>query len=579
MSRVLSVSALRLPAQSDLRLPGSKSHANRAIVCAALANGKTVIRGATPCDDVLVMVENLAKMGFSVRWLDQECGELEVRGGIPAAGSGVLDCHNAGTTIRFLSSVAAVTPGDWTLTGDEYMQRRPIADLADALQSLGVSVTTANGCPPLMIRGGAISGSSVTLNATVSSQYLTSLLLISPQLPRGLSVTIQSTLTSEGYVDLTEKVMRDFGVIVKKEKNTFIVQKSGYRAVSAYEIEGDWSAAGAWLVLNALTGSKVVLPNLRADSDQSDRLLPQAIATLGKKGDVTLDCGDIPDQVMNLCVLAAYRKGTTVLTNIANLRKKECDRIHVIASELARAGADISERGDELVIKGKASLPAADVTLDPHADHRMAMAFAILGLVRGGIRIRNPECTAKSYPSFFRDLETVRQSGKPVSIVGMRGAGKSSLGRRLAKKLGAEHLDSDHLFQDAEGPIRPYIEKHGWDAFRKKEEDVIASAIRPGTVLSLGGGALGSARTRKLIRERTVAVWLQASEPELLKRLSNEKRPRLTDLPLKDEIRKFLLERGPHYREVAKVTVSPRIRFKDQTSHVLEELPRLLRSR
>lgn len=584
MSTVYNVPAMRLPAECELRLPGSKSHSNRAIVCAAFSSGETVIRGATACDDVDVMVSGLQKLGFDLQWQDKECGRLLVSGGLPKrSGKAVLGCRNAGTTIRFLTSVASITPGEWTLTGDEYMRKRPIGDLTAALASLGGSIRDTNGCPPVMIKGSTLHGGTVTLKADRSSQYLSSLLLVAPMLHDGLSIRLSGELTSAGYIDLTKKVMHDFGVQVTQKENTFIVQKSVYTAREFYDIESDWSAAGAWLVLNALTGSSVRMPGLEAASGQSDRLLPDAIRKLRKGGDITLDCRTFPDQVMNLCILAAARKGTTVLTGIANLRAKECDRLKVVSAELSKAGVRIRERGDELVITGSGSvLSIADgarpVILDPHDDHRMAMCFAILGLIRGGIGIRDPDCVKKSYPAFFRHLELVTASGRTVSIVGMRGAGKSSLGRRLAAKLGMEHRDSDHLFEDAHGPIRDFVKQKGWNDFRAKEEEVIASAIRPGVVLSLGGGALGSARTRTLIRENTVPVWLQAREAELIKRLQSGKRPPLTGLPLHEEVRKFLLERGPHYREVASITVSPTLRFGEQVSFVIRTLSERLRS-
>lgn len=575
MSKTVRIPAMRIRSDCVITLPGSKSHANRAILCACLSLTSTTIRNATPCDDVLVMVENLQKLGFHIRWINERSGELVIEPGIPKGGIAILDCHNAGTTLRFLTSVASLVSGEWTVTGDDHMKRRPIGDLTKALRALGAVITDKGGCPPLEIRGGTLRGRTVRLKADISSQYLTSLLLIAPLLEGGLSVELAGALASAGYVELTEKTMKDFGVDISRRENTFFVQNGRYASPSAYEIEGDWSAAGPWFVLEALTGSTIRMSNLRADSMQSDRKLPDVIRKLKKPGDMTIDCSEIPDQVMNLCVLAAFRKGTVTFTKIANLRKKECDRIHVIATELKKAGVDIRERNDDLVVRGLGGLDKiaqGAVTLDPHDDHRMAMAFAVLGLVRGNVTIKNPDCTAKSYPTFFSDLEKIVQSSKPLSIVGMRGVGKSALGRKLASKLHLKHVDSDHLFQDAHGPIKDFIAAKGWDEFRRKEEEIIAGAIAPGIVLSLGGGALGSPRTRKLIKEKTVAVWLQAKESELIKRLSTGKRPPLTDLPIHEEVRKFLLERGPHYREVAAMEVSPKLRFGEQIPFVLRTL-------
>ncbi len=577
MKQSFHVPAMRIAAECDLSLPGSKSHANRAIICACLASGRTIIRNSTPCDDVLVMVDNLKRIGFNVRWINEQKGELRIEPGIPKGGKATLDCHNAGTTLRFLTSVASLVPGEWIVTGDNHMKRRPIGDLTKALRSLGAVITDKGGCPPLEIRGGTLRDRAVRLKADISSQYLTSLLLIGPLLADGLAVELAGALASSGYIDLTEKTMKDFGVQIRRKENTFFVQHCRYTTPVTYEIEGDWSAAGSWLVLEALTGSMIRMPNLWTNSTQSDRKLPDVIKRLKKPGDMTLNCSEIPDQVMNLCVFAAFRKGAVTFTNIANLRTKECDRIHVIATELKKVGVDICERGDDLVVRGAGSLAkiaksAVPVMLDPHDDHRMVMAFAIFGLLRGNLTIRNPDCVRKSYPTFFMDLEKIIGATRPITVVGMRGVGKSALGRKLARKLGMTHIDSDHEFEKKHGPIRDFIAQKGWNAFRKKEEEVIASSLRSGSVLSLGGGALTSAKTRKLIKEKTIAVWLQARESDLIKRLQSGKRPPLTDLPLAEEVRKFLLERGPHYREVAAIEISPTVRFSEQVPCVLKSL-------
>ncbi len=591
MNQVFRVPAMRLPADCELLLPGSKSYANRAIVCACLCAVRTMIRNSTPCDDVLVMVENLKKLGFNIEWVHEQKGELKIVGGMPKQrGKATLDCHNAGTTLRFLASIASLIPGEWTLTGDVHMKQRPIGDLVQALRALGVDIQDTNGCPPLRIVGGTIRGSHVLLKADQSSQFLTSLLLVAPLCPEGLMIEVAGEITSSGYIELTKKVMQDFGVHVKQEKNTFFVQKTsddspvhtraGLLNRSPYYVEGDWSAAGAWLVLSALTGSRIVMRSLRTDSVQSDRLLLGIITRLQAAGDQTIDCSEVPDQTMNIAVFSAFRRGKTTLTGIKNLRKKECDRIRVTATEFRKAGVDITEQGDNLVIRGagsleKISINAKAVILDPHDDHRMAMCFVILGIIRGNVSIKNPDCVWKSYPTFFMDLEKIISETRTITVVGMRGVGKSALGRKLASKIGLRHVDSDHLFQDAHGPIKDFIAAKGWDEFRKKEEEIIVAAVRPGIVLSLGGGALTSAKTRKLIKEKTIAVWLQARESELVKRLQKGKRPPLTDLPIHEEVRKFLLERGPHYREVAAIEVSPQLRFGEQVTFVLQALRKI----
>ncbi len=607
MSATRAVPALRFPVEANLRMPGSKSHANRAIVCACLASGTTIIRNATPCDDVLVMVENLQKMGFDISWKHRERGELKIVGGIPSptpnpsprgggercgavkqgfippSGEGLrmgvlLDCHNAGTALRFLLSVAALIPGEWILTGDEHMKKRPIGDLVAALQSLGAKITDTNGCPPIRIRGGNLSGSTVSLKANVSSQYLTSLLMIAPLLPQGLKIVLSGPLASEPYIDLTEKVMSDFGLKVERKSNTFFVQKSEYHAIQSYEIEGDWSAAGAWLVLNELTGSRITFPNLRSDSLQADRNLPELIRKLRVRGDLTIDCSAMPDQVMNLAVLAAFRDGKTTIIGAANLRRKECDRLAVIMTELRTTGINIAENEDGLVIAGKDRypLPATHYPLNSHDDHRMAMCFAILGLKTGMISIDQPDCVQKSYPEFFDHLQSITSLSRPIAIVGMRGAGKSSLARRLAARLKLPYSDSDRVFEAEHGPIKEFIAKSGWARFREEEERLIAGLLKTGTVLSLGGGATESKLTRNLLRSKAIVLWVQATKGELLRRLESGKRPPITSLPLHEEVHTLLVERAPHYKEVATIMIPPKLRYSAQIPFAVKALRSLV---
>lgn len=622
MSEVFDVPALRFPIEADLLLPGSKSHANRAIVCACLAEGTTIVSNATPCDDVLVMVENLRKMGFGIEWKNRENGLLHIQGGLPKTENqkpnSSLFCGNAGTALRFLTSVAALVPGEWIITGDDHMKKRPIADLVAALRLLGAEIADTNGCPPIRIVGGSLKGSSVRLKADISSQYLTSLLLIAPMLPSGLTIELEGELASESYIDLTEKVMKDFGIQIERKSDTFIVGKGEYRSPKpqagmpapvlkknnnprgagilpavVYDIEGDWSAAGAWLVLNELTHSRIRFVNLHQDSMQADRKLPEMIRKLRAHGDMVIDCGAMPDQVMNLAILAAFRNGTTTMTGIANLRHKECDRLAVITSELKKAGIAIGENAHGLVVLGKSknqnsSLcpPQEDfgrqanskILLDPNCDHRMAMCFAILGLKLGNVAVQHPDCVFKSYPGFFTDLQSIVASSRPIVIVGMRGAGKSSLGRRLAARLKLKCMDSDRVFVERYGPIKDFIAVHGWLAFRRREEELVSELLKPGIVLSLGGGATESKKTRVLLKERAVVVWVQATKAELLKRLESGKRPSITDLPLEQEVHKLLVERAPNYKEVAHIMIPPNTRYSAQVPFAVRALRSLVHS-
>jgi len=555
---VYGIKPLRLPFDASLTMPGSKSHANRAIIAACLSKGTTIIRNATPCDDVALLVKNLQKMGFLVRYTDRAAGTLAIRGGIPQ-GNGVsktmkLNCGNAGTTLRFLTALSCIVPGNFLITGNKAMLRRPIGDLTRAIRGLGAVIEDANGFPPIRVRGGALKGGETRLDAKKSSQYLSALLLIAPALPSGLRIRLSGKPASPSYVDLTRKVMNDFGVRVHLENAMVSVAASAaYQSPKRYTIEGDWSAAGIFLVLSDLTKSRVRFTNLPPDSSQGDSVLPMVLHRMRRKGRLTIDCMDFPDQVMNMAVRAAFRHGVTVLTGAGNLRYKECDRLSVLTSQLSKAGIHIREHVDGVTIRGSSKLKS--VILDPHDDHRMAFCFAVLGSLCSGIRIKNPTCVSKSYPHFFGDLEKLHGTPRCIAIVGMRGSGKSTIARVLAEKLHLKHRDTDSVFERQFGPIRAFVGKHGWSSFRKKEERIVSESLEPGHVVSLGGGAIESEKSRNRLKESAFVIFLNVRSSSLIRRLRKESRPPLTNLPLHVEVREVLKKRRPLYRSVANLTL------------------------
>lgn len=536
----LSVAPFQLPFDAMLTMPGSKSHANRAIIAACLSSGETIIRNATACDDVNLLVKNLQKMGFDIRYTDRRSGVLTIRGGIPAKRHKkqiTLYCGNAGTTLRFLTALASVVPGSYRITGDEHMQKRPIGDLVNALRGLGADIQDTRGCPPVIVGSSVIEGGTAHMDISKSSQFLSALLLIKSALPKGLRIKTSGKSVSKPYIALTEKVLEDF----KRKPTTYV-------------IEGDHSAAGTFLVLAELSGSSVSFSNLHRSSTQGDAALPRVITRMRKRGDITIDCSDIPDQVMNLAVLAACRNGKTILTGIVNLRYKECDRLSVLSQELRKAGVNIREKNDDLVVCGKAKLKSA--LLDPHNDHRMAFCFAIVGSVHPGIRIKHPECVSKSYPQFFHDLESLHHSSKPIALIGMRGVGKSTLGRQLAPSLGLKHIDTDSVFESRHGNIRTYFQKKGLVEFRKKEERIVAECLEPNSVVSLGGGAIESLATRKMLKERAVVIHLQARTSSILQRLKKDQRPLLTRFSLEREVPLVMKRRSPLYESIAHISLT-----------------------
>ncbi|MBP9773996.1 MAG: 3-phosphoshikimate 1-carboxyvinyltransferase [Candidatus Peribacteraceae bacterium] len=588
MQNTLPIAPLSLPFAAKLAMPGSKSMANRAIIAACLADGKTIITNATACDDVALMVKNLQLMGFHLRWIDEVKGELEIIGGIPAPRSSddfvELFCENAGTTVRFLTSLACLVPGRWMIAGNEHMSKRPIGNLIQTLQAMGADIEDNSGYLPLRVRGGKWKGGQAQLDASKSSQFLSSLLLVAPRLEKGLSITLTSTLASPSYVELTEQVMNTFGVQIDRDadiekSNTFFVRNQNYVSPETISIEGDWSGAGAFLVLCAITGSSIDYTNLNFVSSQGDRFLVDGIKALSAPGDYTVDCTDLPDQVMNLALFCAFRSGTVTITGAKNLRIKECDRLAVTQSELSKVGIDIVEHDDGLIIKGNLALLASigqsnkTHVLDPHDDHRMAMLFGVLGSLMPGISVKNSTCVSKSYPQFFDDLASLHQHSKPIVIIGMRASGKSNLGRRLSSSLRMPFVDTDKIIEKKAGTsVSEFVAQNGWPMFRDLEQSVIAESLKSGHILTLGGGAVESEATRKLIKERAIIIWMQTTAKGTFERLQIAKRPQLTDLPLDQEVAQLHAKRDPLYAQLTTIALPDTVPFGQQVAWLTARL-------
>ena len=404
-----------------MRPPGSKSITNRALVCAALADGTSRLQGALASEDTDVMIDSLRRLGIVVE-ADVRAHELLVRGcgGQIPSRSAELFVANSGTTVRFLTALAALGHGTFTLDGTPRMRERPIGDLLEALGQLGVEARAiaGNQCPPVTIRASGLAGGTVNMRGDISSQFLSGLLLAAPYAQSALTIKLDGPLVSEPYVRMTLEVMRAFGAAVHHDdlRSFRVAPEKKYRA-RTYAVEPDASAASYFWAAAAIAGGTAVVEGLSRESLQGDVRFCECLEQMGcqveyRAGEIAvtggplkgadLDMNDISDTVQTVAAVALFAEGATTVREVAHIRHKETDRIGALATELRKLGAAVVERPDGLRIEPR---PLRGAAIDTYNDHRMAMSLSLVGLRVEGIVINDPDCTTKTYPDFFSDLE------------------------------------------------------------------------------------------------------------------------------------------------------------------------------
>jgi 3-phosphoshikimate 1-carboxyvinyltransferase len=412
--------------QATIAVPGSKSITNRALVLAALTGG-CELHGVLASEDTEVMTDCLDRLGFSVRanweeaWVLLESPRVR-RSRIPISAA-ELFVANSGTTMRFVTAMLALGRGRFRLDGVPRMRQRPIQDLLDALDQLGVRARSenSNGCPPVVIDADGLPGGEVTVRGDVSSQFLSGLLMAAPFAERDLTIRVQGTLVSVPYVAMTTAMMRQFGLEVRSsDPAQYFIPAPQNGGIARYDVEPDASAASYFFAAAAITGGVVTVPGLTRASLQGDirfvELLERmgCVVAYGERGitvtgrpltGIDADMNDISDTAMTLAAVACFAEGPTTIRNVGHIRHKETDRLAALAQELRRIGAIVEEARDALTIT---PAPLRGAAIETYDDHRMAMSLALVGLRTPGISIQNPGCVAKTYPHFFDDLKLLR---------------------------------------------------------------------------------------------------------------------------------------------------------------------------
>lgn len=426
---VLEVEPLAGPIDAVVRPPGSKSLTNRALICAALAGGTTILDGALFADDTEAMLSCLHELGVGIR-PDRQGASVQVTGagGSPPAEGALLDARLSGTTARFVLPVAALGRGTVVLDGAAPLRARPMGDLLDALVALGADLAPLGepGHLPVRLEATGLEGGTTTVRGDVSSQFLSGLLLAAPCMRSGLEVHVDGELVSVPYVEMTLGVMAAFGAAATHESyRRIVVEPGGYRPVERYQVEPDASAASYFFAAAVIAGGTVRVEGLGQGSTQGDVAFVDALERMGADversagsirvtGAATLrgidvDFSDISDTAQTLAVVAPFASSPTTITGIGFIRRKETDRIAATVTELRRCGIHAEELPDGIRIHPGSPVPATVSTYD---DHRMAMSFALLGLRTPGIRIADPGCVAKTFPGYWAALEALRPTGR-----------------------------------------------------------------------------------------------------------------------------------------------------------------------
>jgi 3-phosphoshikimate 1-carboxyvinyltransferase len=415
------------PRGARVRVPGSKSLTNRALVVAALAEGKSHLTGALDSDDTRVMVESLKTLGIDVQH-DPASATIDVVGSlgrIPAK-QAELFVGNSGTSLRFLTALVALGHGTYHLDGVPRMRQRPVSDLLAALNGLGAVARSdaGTGCPPVTVEASGLDGGYAFVKGDVSSQFLSGLLMTLPYGRETTVVEVEGVLVSKPYVTMTLDVMEAFGVRAgRKSDRRFSVEPGRYTG-RPYAIEPDASAASYFFALAAITGGSVTVEGLGTSSVQGDVAFVDLLEHMGCRVErskesttvhggplrgIDVDMNAISDTVMTLGVVALFAQGITRIRNVGHIRHKETDRIAALAAELRKLGATVDEHPDGLVIIPPDAISTARIAT--YDDHRMAMSFALAGVKATGVTILDPGCVAKTYPGFWDDLERLRPTG------------------------------------------------------------------------------------------------------------------------------------------------------------------------
>lgn len=416
----IKILPLSAPVSHQLVVPGSKSYTNRSLILAALTRNPVKILNPLFSNDTEAMINCLKTLG-----IDVEVGPdyINVLGNVGDVRDGnyQLNAHLSGTTVRFILALSCLVPGIKIIRGESGLNKRPIQELVHGLQGLGAQIDYLDqvGFPPLKVSSTKLSSGVITLKGDISSQYFSAILMIAPQMGE-VTIRVKNEQISQPYIDMTIDTMCEFGVkVINQNYKKYIVPANQRYSKREYSVEGDYSSAGYFFAMAALTKSTITVKNLNPNSKQADLRFVKILEKMGNqvtygKNEVTIkgtaikpirvDMEDCPDQVQTLAVLCSFAKGVTKITGVRSLRVKETERVKALQNELKKMGIKTSSTKDSLTVYGGDPKSAH---IDTYGDHRMAMSFAVAGTKLPGMVINNPQVVSKTFPQFWEKLTSI----------------------------------------------------------------------------------------------------------------------------------------------------------------------------
>ena len=581
--------------------PGSKSETNRVLILASLGEGICTIKNALLSDDTVYMIKALQLLGVKITIKNNDIIVVGNNGNIDFDGERTLFIGNSGTSIRFLTALMLILQkGQVTLTGVERMKQRPIGHLISALRSCGVDISAEkNNCyPPIKVQGTQTKKlNELFLDCSVSSQYLTGILMVAPSFISGLKVNILNNLVSSKFIEMTIKIMNKFGLKVDwvnaDVSQFFVIKHQKYKNPNVYNIEADASSCSYPIAYSIINKIPLHIPNLTSNNTQGDLFYStEVMSKFGKfvltcdesgtkiydydgelKGIGTIDM-DSSDTFLTVGVLAALSEGTTKIINIDNQNVKECERINVLYEHLKEAGVDVKLNNLKLEINGKSKPNLNNLYVKCHHDHRIAMSLSLLNCHMNKLAISDHTCVNKTYPDFWNDMSKLGFITKPlinqfktkiinhwnyikkrpIIIVGMPCSGKSFFAKCLSKHYSLSCTDTDRQFETTY-KISPeeYVKKHGWDKFREAEFNILYNALKStNEVISTGGGIIEFQPSRTLLeqfKENTNAIILYIDiDSDIIKQRYMK---RSQKAPYNMTIEELYIHRKKYYEQVS----------------------------